>query len=403
MKKSSTDQMSIDTLKPAVKAKVSRLKKILTEETSNQFQAGDLIIDLQDNCGCKLSWLSAQVGRSEATLSQYASTARAFPPEKRRMDLSFSQHLLTKTAAKRVEQRVKRSTGQDYGIDLSAALQTVSDNNLKTPNKIIVHLRNEARAAVAPHVEMEATLVAAQHPGDVLNKCHLMDYRELVPRIPAGSIHLAHLDPPYASYQHGAGLPHDSAGARACDNDTPEAALDVTCGAFAAIAPLLVKNGCIVLWQAANLTHWQIAKAVQDAGLRSEICLVWDKSRPQAGYPESAFSPRCEFAYILSRVGENAPNCDGSDRDNIRAFAPVAHDRAAIEVSHAYEKPAALMEFLVGKLSPRGGVVADFFACTGSCSSAAHKLGRQWIYCESNPANCDIGAKRLLQTLSQAA
>lgn len=65
---------------------------------------------------------------------------------------------------------------------------------------------------------------------------------------------------------------------------------------------------------------------------------------------------------------------------------------------HPTEKPDALMEILIRTSCPKGGLVGDLFAGSGSAGEAAARSGRSYIGCEIDPdmadkARCRIAAK----------
>lgn len=62
---------------------------------------------------------------------------------------------------------------------------------------------------------------------------------------------------------------------------------------------------------------------------------------------------------------------------------------------HPTVKPIALMEYLVKLVTPKGGIVCDPFAGSGSTLIAAEKLGFNYIGIELNPEYIEIAQKRL--------
>lgn len=399
-----TFSQSLGDFSERVKQRIAEVRRLFNEEREKQFEIADAILGLVEDCGCKLSFLAEHLDRSESTLSSYIQTAREYGKDTRQPGVAFFRHQQVAVAARRVEQRVKRTTGKEFRFDRRAALTLVVEHKAKKNEKIVTILRNEARKLALPVPDL--TPLALVGGGGVLNTAHHGDYRDVLTDL-AGKIppvDLVHLDPPYCGYKHGpgSGASPAAAGLSNCDNDTEESAVQVTCDAFALAEKMLAKNGAVLLWQPANALRHRIGKAIEDAGLVPDMCVVWNKSRGQPGYPESPFTQHCEFAYLLHRKGEHASNHDGSDRKNIITFAPVHFDRADMEDRHAYQKPYSLCEFLIRKLTPEGGVVADLFGCSGEFCCAAHQLGRQWIYCESNASNFEFGVRRIADATRRA-
>lgn len=62
---------------------------------------------------------------------------------------------------------------------------------------------------------------------------------------------------------------------------------------------------------------------------------------------------------------------------------------------HPTEKPAALLEILIKTSCPPDGLVADFFAGSGSAAEAAAMTGRNYIGCEIDPEIAQRARNRL--------
>ena len=59
------------------------------------------------------------------------------------------------------------------------------------------------------------------------------------------------------------------------------------------------------------------------------------------------------------------------------------------------QKPVAILERLIAASSPPGGTVLDFFAGSGTTGAAAHALGRRFILIDSNPQALEVMRARL--------
>ena len=62
------------------------------------------------------------------------------------------------------------------------------------------------------------------------------------------------------------------------------------------------------------------------------------------------------------------------------------------------QKPVAVLRRVVSASCPAGGVVADFFAGSGTLGAAALELGRRFLLVDSNPAAVAVMARRLGST-----
>ena len=59
------------------------------------------------------------------------------------------------------------------------------------------------------------------------------------------------------------------------------------------------------------------------------------------------------------------------------------------------QKPVAVLRRIVGASCPLGGLVADFFAGSGTAGAAALELGRRFLLVDSNPEAVTVMARRL--------
>jgi site-specific DNA-methyltransferase (adenine-specific) len=59
------------------------------------------------------------------------------------------------------------------------------------------------------------------------------------------------------------------------------------------------------------------------------------------------------------------------------------------------QKPIAVLRRIVGASCPLGGLVADFFAGSGTAGAAALELGRRFLLVDSNPEAVTVMARRL--------
>ena len=78
--------------------------------------------------------------------------------------------------------------------------------------------------------------------------------------------------------------------------------------------------------------------------------------------------------------------------DDKKAF----HPRCSERVDYATQKPEALLKRIIEASCPEGGIVADFFAGSGTTGVVAEKLGRRWIMSDLGKPACMIMRKRLI-------
>lgn len=58
------------------------------------------------------------------------------------------------------------------------------------------------------------------------------------------------------------------------------------------------------------------------------------------------------------------------------------------------QKPAGILRRIIQASSPPGGLVADFFAGSGTAGAVAHELGRKFLLVDNNPEAADVTAER---------
>lgn len=383
---------------PEALAALLRLR--LAGGEQKQWLDGDIVVLLVDHHGWGLARVSEAVGHEKPFLSQLYSCSVAYPPGSRRDGVSWYRHHLARYAASNVAREATRYTGTDIPPDYREALTLIVANDCGDIREATSAVAAEARKQLVP-----PALDVSNQP--LINGCHQMDCRELATLLPRHLAKSIHLDSPYgchADFDDDSFEPYGSCAALDdCDNENEDSALAVTCDSIRSCPDLLVeRGGSVLLWQAAIELRPCIQDAIAQSGLEVvRPVVVWDKGRPQPGRFTEPFAPASEFLYVLKRRGDTLFNHDGSARSNIIRFSPVQQKLASIELRHKYEKPADLNEYLINKFSYPGELVLDLFGCTGSYCLAAAKLKRNWVYCESNPANFNTFAPSLLRKVTE--
>lgn len=70
-------------------------------------------------------------------------------------------------------------------------------------------------------------------------------------------------------------------------------------------------------------------------------------------------------------------------------------------VGYQTQKPEALLKRIIEASCPENGLVADFFAGSGTAGAVAEKLGRKWIMSDLGKLGCMITLKRMIDQDSQ--
>jgi len=211
------------------------------------------------------------------------------------------------------------------------------------------------------------------------------DCRDVLPELPAGSVDLLLTDPPYGKHYVAEGRPVRKLNIRA---DGARQGVRVVRQALFADLPMLRDDANVLVF-----CHWESWPDFYDA-----ICplvpiknaLIWHKDRGGPG------DTRMEYArdYEVLLYGAHGRRAIAGRRDGavVRGFPPVGAKRL-----HPTEKPVGLLEYLIGKHCPPGGMVLDPFLGSGSTLLAAQRLGRRGVGVEIDGRYCRITADRLHQ------
>jgi site-specific DNA-methyltransferase (adenine-specific) len=113
--------------------------------------------------------------------------------------------------------------------------------------------------------------------------------------------------------------------------------------------------------------------------------VVWDKGRVGMGSPW-----RHQHELIIAACDSNAYKPEGAQADVIRVTPTASADR-----EHPVEKPRELLAALIRATCPRGGVVLDPFAGSGTTLEAAAMEGREAIGIEMSDEYCAIIRRRM--------
>lgn len=203
-------------------------------------------------------------------------------------------------------------------------------------------------------------------------------------------------DPPYASgTRHEAGKSSSGAMLRAGRfADRPIDLDQMTTTGFVwlmrAVAigtrPMLVEGGSFISFidwrQWGNLTG-----ALETANLRIQTMGVWDKESIGMG---NGFRGQHE---LICHASKGVPKVYDKSVGN------VFRHRRVEPVDHPSPKPEEVMQRLISVVTPRGGLVLDPFAGSGTTLRAAKNIGRRAIGIESVREYCDVAVSRLTQSV----
>lgn len=237
------------------------------------------------------------------------------------------------------------------------------------------------------------------------------DCLELLPQFPAGAFDAVVTDPPYssggafrgdrASGSAGKYAPHTSRHyADFAGDNRDQRAYGYWCALWLGAALIATRPAGV----AAVFTDWRqlptASDSMQAGGWVWRGIVVWDKTeaaRPAKG----RFRNQCEYVVWGSRgsmgseVGEAG---DGVD------CLPGLFRKAVVglEKHHVAQKPAEVMQGIVGIAGP-GGMVLDPFMGSGSTGLACVATGRQFVGVELDPHHFATATKRFDEAFDSLA
>jgi DNA modification methylase len=236
------------------------------------------------------------------------------------------------------------------------------------------------------------------------------DAREVLERLPAGSVHLAVTSPPY-----NVKIPY-----RGYSDDLPPAEyLGWLKEVWRALHRVLVPGGRFVLNVAPTSIkdfrpiHHDLSRDLRDLGYIMRTEIIWYKQtmgrRTAWGSWRSPSNPHIvpswEYVLVFSKGQwklEGDPRAvDISAREFERfsdGFWQIPPERR--RNGHPAPFPEALIERLVKFYSYRGNVVLDMFGGTGTVAAVARRLGRHYLHIDVSEEYCRSAAERVRQVAS---
>lgn len=209
------------------------------------------------------------------------------------------------------------------------------------------------------------------------------DCRDVLPELAVGSVDLVLSDPPYGKQYVGEGKGVRNVNIR---GDGARQGMRVLRQALFAALPVLARDAHVLVF-----CHWESWPDFYDALcplIPIKNALVWHKDRGGAGDTEMEYAR--DYEVVLYGAQGRRAITGRRDGAVIRGCPPVGVKRV-----HPTEKPVGLLEYLIGKHCPPGGLALDPFAGAGSTLVAARRLGRRAIGVEIDERYCRISAQRL--------
>jgi DNA modification methylase len=300
----------------------------------------------------------------------------AFKGEIRKMDVPFHFFTVAARAAK------------PSGMTPEHALAAVLEKGLQSTRQASRFFAEMRRAKENGQALNDGAMLVAKH-GDLLDRCHHDDFRNVVTLLPVESINLAIADPSYDGKRKST----TSATRRVIDGNTEtDAQADIE-DLLKLLADKMAEGGAVALFRpGAALDPAWLGHAIEANGWECAWALTWDKKKVKPGRADAPYGISSERVLILCRKGEKLVAHDGSSRDDVLDFKPIQPHRADSDQHQQHEKPLDIMKRLIGKHTYEGGLVIEPFGGSGPASQAAVELNRHWLYCETAKENLNAGA-----------
>ena len=120
--------------------------------------------------------------------------------------------------------------------------------------------------------------------------------------------------------------------------------------------------------------------------------VVWDKLQHGSGDIDNSFGPRHELIAFITKGRRGFVSERPTDVIQCAKVPPA-------DLVHPHQKPAALLERLIGYSSSDGDVVLDPYAGSGATGIAAIRLNRRFVGCEADPVRFDLCVQRITAAL----
>ncbi len=209
------------------------------------------------------------------------------------------------------------------------------------------------------------------------------DCRDVLPKLPAGSIDCVISDPPYGARRPSAWRLADQQFDEVNGNESVD-------GSWLPLAFAVVKDsGAIYLFTCWDvLEQWRQLMGRSDFRVRS--CIVWDKMNHGLADLETCWAPQHEMILF----GAKGRHVLGGRRPKDVLRVPRVD---SAKLRHPYQKPEGIIAPLITASSREGDTILDTHCGSGATLIAARDAGRKAIGIELEEKYCEIIARRLSQ------
>ncbi len=368
---------------------LARLKGLMAQANCNAWAMGDLVNQLKRG-GMTVQEQAALIGGSRQRLSELRRTAAAFGVDQRRLDVEFHFHTVAMRSAKRL------------GLAPSSVLDELVKRGIDSTRAATRHLAARLRQREARRAAGAMDVSDTSH--GVLNRCHHADFRLILPQVAQNSVTLVIADPPYGRYGRYRDGQHTrvTATQRDCDGLDDESARALTEDLFRLCVPLLRADGCLLLFRPGGLADpvWLMEAAAQH-GWECRHALAWRRGPAKLGDGQAPYTSATERIMVFAQSGAMLVNHDGSSQSDVIEVKAKRKSYLAPD-QHLFEKPVDLMATLISKHTYPNELVVEPFGGTGSASRGAIRLGRQWLYCETNRVNYQLCCRLMAKEVKES-
>lgn len=214
---------------------------------------------------------------------------------------------------------------------------------------------------------------------------HHGDCVEFMSQLPDESIDMVLTDPPYGM-AYKTGMRHDK-GHRFTREIVGDRNLDAVERATPHIARLLKDDSACFMFCAWSKQD-EVARMLEDCGLRVKNRIVWDKGQTTMGDLTGAFGFQYE---VLMFAVKGRPQLRGKRHPDVWRHMKVSQDK----LMHQNQKPVPLLERAILSMSDPGDTVLDPFMGSGSTGVACLDTGRDFVGCEIDDGYFEVASGRL--------
>lgn len=391
------------------------------------FEAGDDIAALR-NLRQTYQTIRQSIGDrwSVAYLSRLANTAETFTP-----DLRTEAMELGATWYECCTAREHRNDTAKAGLcERDASPMPYLLNLIANRHKRSIRSRSVTRQMARERAEVQAQQrrlqveQLRQEQAEWLANCHNADCLDVLASMADGSVDLLWCDPPYSDYDKiktgkNAGTfvsGRTTMFVEATANAARKEAEEITIRLMRESINKLSDHGVLVLFQAACAPDRpEVILAAREAGYGFCAPKYWRKPNPQPGNFKLPFTTQTERILIFARSRDAILDTgDSEQREDdlcIEMETPQREFHRRLRAGeeglqpgqvHVWEKPIALCEYFLKKLTLPADHVFDAFGASASMVRACIKLDRRWTYCELHPTCYELGVANIARAMDEA-